>query len=111
MRLPYENGELVYTSFYVRFVPGIAGDITGTLALTTGAMKKEILLSGTGLDASTGVRSEVVWELDGDEQSVVSGPIEALPESWSNMSVSDYNRVGGISEKSQRNLILGGFMA
>ena len=108
LRLPYENGELAYTSFYVRFVPGIAGDITGTLALTTGAMKKEILLSGTGLDASTGVRSEVVWKLDGDEQSVVSGPIEALPESWSNMSVSDYNRVGGISEKSQRNLILGG---
>lgn len=26
LRLPYENGELVYTSFYVRFVPGIAGD-------------------------------------------------------------------------------------
>ena len=108
LQLPYENGDLGYTSFYVRFRPTATGDRTGTLTLTTGEMKKEVFLSGTGLDASAGNRSDVVWTLNGNDLPVVSGSLTALPESWSNMSVSDYNRVGGILEKSQRNLITGG---
>lgn len=107
LRLPYENGDLAYISFYVRFSPVTTGDANGTLTLTTGEVSKEISLSGTGSDASAGTRSEVVWSLNGNEQSEVSGLVTAIPESWSNMSVSDYNRVGGISEKSQRNLISG----
>lgn len=108
LQLAYESGDLAYTSFYVRFTPAVIGDATGTLTLTTGEMKKEISLSGTGLDASAGTRADVVWTLNGSDLPAVSGSITALPESWSNMSVSDYNRVGGIPEKSQRNLISGG---
>ena len=107
LQLPYQNGDLTYTSFYVRFSPSVAEDVTGSLVLTTGEMRKEIALSGMGIDASVGERAEVIWTLNGDEQSDVSGAVIALPESWSNMFVSDYNRVGGISEKSQRNLIVG----
>ncbi len=118
LSLDYDNGNLTYTTLYVKAQTSEAGVISGTMTFTNGNNTKEITLSCEGVNIGDGDEVLLQWELSSDDSYTLTGPAEAVPESWSEMVVQRYAvpnssttwpEDSGISsdQKTQRNMIAG----
>ncbi|MCD7710874.1 MAG: GDSL-type esterase/lipase family protein [Porphyromonadaceae bacterium] len=116
--LDYTNGNLTYTTLYVKAQMSEAGIISGTITFTNGNNTREITVSCEGVSLVGGAEVLLQWELSANDSYTLTGPAEAIPESWSEMVVKNYAVPNssvvwpddsGIStdQKTQRNLIEG----
>ena len=116
--LPYTNGNLSLSKFFIRCVGEVAGRIDGNLTVGTGSIEKQVALAMDVVDLSDGEPFHVFWELSKDDSYVVEGPVIPLAESWSKMYVSSYASPGSdaswpensgivVGYRTQRNLIEG----
>ncbi len=118
LSLEYADANLTYTTLYVKALVTEAGTTTGTMTFTNGNNTKEITLTCEGVTIADGEEVLLQWELSSDDSYVLTGPAEAIPESWSEMEVQNYAKPNanttwpddsGISadQKTQRNVIEG----
>ncbi len=110
----YTLNTLNLSNFYVRFKPSEVGSYNDTLTIGYGAGVKKIALKGECV-VLTGQNASVSWELSTTNQAVVTGPVDAIPETYSNMKLQNYAApnatttwTGGLianGTKTQRNVI------
>lgn len=117
-QLPYSEGNLSLSKFYVRCVGETAGEIRGTLIVGTGSIEKSIALTMDVVDLSDGEPFHVFWELSKDDSYISEGAVSPVAESWSKMYAKSYASPGSdatwpensgivVGYKTQRNLIEG----
>lgn len=117
VELSYENGNLPMTSVYVKFLPTEKGIKTGTLTVSNGENIRTATLTGEGVSFEGGVTAQAYWQLNQNTQPVVTGPILAAEESFSQMYPDRYAKPGSTTTwvdglidpetKTQRNIIEG----
>ncbi|MCD8297508.1 MAG: GDSL-type esterase/lipase family protein, partial [Prevotella sp.] len=92
LSLPYTDANLEYTTLYVRALLSEAGTVTGTMTFTNGNNTKQIEVTCEGVEISGGEEVLLQWELSKEsaDSYVLTGPAEAIAESWSDMEVSNY---------------------
>ncbi|MCD8203407.1 MAG: GDSL-type esterase/lipase family protein, partial [Prevotella sp.] len=91
LSLAYSDGNLEYTTLYVRALLSEAGTVTGTMTFTYGESTKEIEITCEGVDLSGGEEVLVHWELSsGSDSYTLTGPAEVIDESWSDLEVYNY---------------------
>lgn len=123
LQYTYTLGTISLTSFYVKFNPASVGLYNDSLILSNGTKTKKIAISGECV-VLTGQKASVYWELSATPGSaVVNGPVNAIPETYSNMVLQSYaapsstatiwngttNWTGTVlttTQKTQRNVIL-----
>ncbi|WP_455584558.1 GDSL-type esterase/lipase family protein [Bacteroides sp.] len=113
----YQNGNLPMTSVYVKFLPTEKGVKNGTLTVSNGTSTKTATLTGEGVSFEGGVAAQAYWQLSQDTKAVVTGPILAAEEVFSQMYADRYAKPGnpttwadGLVDpetKTQRNIIEG----
>ncbi len=115
--IPYENGNLSITPFFVKYAPENIGISTGNITVSNGKNSKFITLKGECVSFEGGIKAKAFWELSKNENSISEGPITVLPETFKNMFTDRYakpgsttiwedNRIDG-ETKTQRNIIEG----
>ena len=122
IQLSYTLGTINLTNFYVRFKPTLEGNYNDSLVLSNGTKTKKIAVSGQCITL-TGQNASAYWELSAAPGSAISqGPINVIPETYSNMVLSSYAATGStqtwsgattswtgtalsVSTKTQRNVI------
>lgn len=117
VELSYENGNLPMTSVYVKFLPTEKGITNGALTVSNGASTRTATLTGEGVSFEGGVAAQAYWQLSKNTEPVVTGPILAAEEVFSQMYPDRYAKPGnpttwvdGLIDpetKTQRNIIEG----
>ncbi|MCM1521938.1 MAG: GDSL-type esterase/lipase family protein [Muribaculaceae bacterium] len=114
------TGATLIEKFLVRMALAAAGEQTATIFITTpGGMKKDVAVTATGIELAGGVEVNAYWRLESNDQCVLDGPAEALPETWVGMEMQRYSNPNAntvwpdwtgyeASRKTQRNYIAGG---
>lgn len=117
LSLPYEGGTLIQ-----RFNASIAlnanGDNTGSITISAGDKQTVIPVSAKAIELAGGTEASVYWRLEKDDSYVVTGPINAIDQTWSEMYVQRYSNPNKntvwpentgftADRKTQRNLITG----
>lgn len=115
--LPYSLGNLVLTTFYLKYNPATEGNFSGNVVLTNGTSTKSIAVSGQCISLAGGQKAKAYWELIANSDAVSEGPITVIPETYSNMVLQNYAApsstttwTGGLianGTKTQRNVING----
>lgn len=117
LQLPYEGGTLIQR-FNTRVTLKSEGDIAGEINIEAGGKKSVIPVTATAVNLAGGTEAEVYWRLEKDDTYTITGPIQAIPESWNSMFVQRYSNPNAntvwpettgfdASRKTQRNLIEG----
>jgi len=113
------TGSTLISSVYVCANLAGAGTVSGTLTASDGIHVKSLSLTAEVVSlASESVECSVLWPMDGNGDPVVTGPIQAQDETWSEMYVRDNNNINkaavwpdesgyDASRKTQRNCIEG----
>ena len=122
LQIPYTLGTINLTNIYIKFKPTVVGNYNDSIVLTNGTKIKKIAVSGQCITL-TGQKASVYWELSAAPASAaVLGPVNAIPETYSNMILSSYAATGttqtwsggttswngtalGVATKTQRNVI------
>mgnify|MGYP003054550645 CR=1 FL=1 len=117
LEISYENGNVPMTSIYVKFLPTEKGVKNGTLTVSNGTNTKTATLTGEGVSFEGGVAAQAYWQLSQDTKAVVTGPILAAEEVFSQMYADRYAKPGNPTTwidgwidpetKTQRNIIEG----
>ncbi len=117
--LPYTNGNLDLTFFYISCLSNTPGHNTGTLTVSNGDVSRSIPMTMEVVELGDGEPFSVYWELSQNDECVVEGAVTPMGESWSKMYVQKYaapkneattwpeGSGHGTSDKTQRNLIEG----
>ena len=116
--IDYQGGNLDYTRLYVRATVSGVGNMVGSLELSNGNYTKSIPLMCEGIELAGGEEVVLQWPLEKDDSYILTGPVVAVPQSWSEMTVQRYaspnaNTVwpewSGLvnGQLTQRNLIVG----
>lgn len=92
--LNYDGGNVI-TTITVRTTLNNAGMTEGTLTVSNGTITKTLALSAECINLEGAVECSVVWPLTKSTQAnaTVTGPINAIDETWSNMYAKDYNSI------------------
>ena len=116
--IEYMNGTLV-KNFYARVTLATVGAFAGIITARSNAKSIEVPLSANAIDLGDGTPVKAFWPLLTSADCTTEGPITALDEQWSGMTVKDYAplKSGATSwstgattdnnRKTQRNDILG----
>jgi len=120
----YTLGTINLTNFYVKFKPSVVGSYNDSITLSNDTKTKKLAVSGQCITL-TGQNASAYWELSAAPGSAVTaGPINVIPESYSNMILSSYAAPGSTTTwsgattswtgtalsattKTQRNVIVG----
>ena len=110
----YTLGTVNLSTFYVKFKPTEIGYYNDSITISNGTKTKKIAVKGECI-VLTGQNSSVYWELIANDNAVVTGPVNAIPETYSNMKLQSYAApnattvwTGGLvvnGTKTQRNVI------
>lgn len=112
------SGSTLIAPVYVKVTGAGSGNITGSLKASNGTTTSELALTTEVVSLENGEDVSVVWPLTSSPEPVVTGPIEAIGETWENMYAKDYNNINSAAiwpegsgydatHKTQRNLIKG----
>ncbi len=112
------TGSTLIAPIYVKVTGTGSGNMTGTLKATNGSTSSELALTTEVVSLEDGEDVSVVWPLTSNAEAVVTGPIDALPETWEGMYAKDYSSINSkavwpegcgydVSHKTQRNSIKG----
>lgn len=117
LEIPYSEGYLPITRFYVKFLSERVGENLAKLSVSNGINTKEVDLRGEGVSFEGGQKASVYWELSNNENVVVEGAVSAIPEKFSKMYADRYAKPGSTTiwedgkvnpeTKTQRNIIEG----
>lgn len=95
LQYPYTLATINLTNFYVKFNPTVVGTYKDSLVLTNGTQTKKIGVSGECI-AITGQKASAYWELSAAPGAVAAtGPINTIPETYSNMVLQSYAAPSG----------------
>jgi lysophospholipase L1-like esterase len=124
LQYAYTLGTINLTNFYVKFKPTVVGSYNDSLVISNGTKTKKIALTGQCV-VLTGQNASAYWELSAAPAAAVTqGPINVIPETYSNMILSSYAATGStqvwsgattswtgvalsVSTKTQRNVVAG----
>lgn len=114
LNYPYTLGTLNLTTFFVKYKPAEVGLYNDSIIVTNGTKTKKIAVKGECV-VLTGQNANVLWDLTTTSDAVVTGPVDAISESYSNMKLQSYAApntttiwTGGLianGTKTQRNVI------
>lgn len=94
IEIPYSDGYLSITRFYVKFLSESVGEKIGKLSISNGVSTKEVSLRGEGVSFAGGQKASVYWELSKNEDAVVQGAVSMVPQKFSNLYVDRYAKPG-----------------
>ncbi len=111
------TGSTLISTVNVKVTGSGKAPITGTLKATCGKMESTLPLSVEVISLEGGQEVSVVWPLVSDNKPVITGPVEAVDQTWAQMIVNDYNSINkaavwpegtyDVAHKTQRNCIEG----
>lgn len=112
------TGSTLIQTIYVKLDVASKGTITGTLTASCGSLSGSLDLSAEAISLEGGTAVKVFYDLSANTDFTVSGPCNALPETYSNMYAKDYNTMNakadwtgteyeGQNPRVQRNCIEG----
>ncbi len=88
--LAYTDGNITYTTLYIKALLTTAGSVTGTLSLSNGTNEKQVTITAKAVELADGTEVTLVWPLTSDDTYTLDGPATAIEESWSEMVVNNY---------------------
>ncbi len=113
------TGSTLIQTVYVKLDVSSKGTISGVLTASCGELKGELDLSAEAISLEGGTAVKVYYDLSANTDAAVTGPCNALAETYSNMYAKDYNTMNakadwsgteyeGQNPRVQRNCIEGG---
>ena len=117
VKYDYTGGNAI-TTVTVRASFAEGGTHTGKLTVSNGTISKSLDLSAEVINLEGATECSIVWPMNGNNTPVVTGAINVIDESWSNMYAKDYNNINSAAvwpagsgydatRKTQRNCIEG----
>jgi len=124
LQLAYTLGTINLTNFYVKFKPTVIGNYNDSITLSNGIKTKKIGVTGQCI-VLTGQKASAYWELSAAPASATTqGPINVIPETYSNVGLQSYAATGSsetwsggtttwtgaalsVATKTQRNVVAG----
>ena len=115
--LSYKGGNMT-ASVKVRYEFAAAGDINGSITVTSGDKTVSVPVTGKCIELAAGVATSAYWRLEKDDACVTEGPVTVLGESYSEMKLQKYSAPNAnttwpegtgfdATRKVQRNIIEG----
>lgn len=115
--LSYKGSNLIGT-FYVRCELQQAGELDGTVTVTSGDKTITVPVVGKCIELASGVPTSAYWRLEKDDECTTNGPISSIGESYSEMKLQKYSNPNkattwpegtgfDATRKVQRNIIEG----
>lgn len=115
--LPYEGGTLIQR-FNVSVTLSDSGDFSGEVKIAAGDKQTVIPVKASAVNLEGGVEASVYWRLESNDEYVVEGPLQAIPENHVGMYVQRYSNPNAkttwpentgfdATRKTQRNLLIG----
>lgn len=115
--LSYKGGNMI-ASVKVSYAFAAAGDINGSITVTSGDKTVSVPVTGKCIELAAGVATSAYWRLEKDDACVTEGPVTVLGESYSEMKLQKYSAPNAnttwpegtgfdATRKVQRNIIEG----
>ena len=115
--LSYKGGNMI-ASVKVSYEFAAAGDINGSITVTSGDKTVSVPVTGKCIELAAGVATSAYWRLEKDDACVTEGPVTVLGESYSEMKLQKYSAPNAnttwpegtgfdATRKTQRNIIEG----
>ena len=115
--LSYKGGNMI-ASVKVSYDFAAAGDINGSITVTSGDKSVSVPVTGKCIELAAGVATSAYWRLEKDDACVTEGPVTVLGESYSEMKLQKYSAPNAnttwpegtgfdATRKVQRNIIEG----
>lgn len=115
--LSYKGGNMI-ASVKVSYDFATAGDINGSITVTSGDKTVSVPVTGKCIELAAGVATSAYWRLEKDDACVTEGPVTVLGESYSEMKLQKYSAPNAnttwpegtgfdATRKVQRNIIEG----
>lgn len=115
--LSYKGGNMI-ASVKVSYDFAAAGDINGSITVTSGDKTVSVPVTGKCIELAAGVATSAYWRLEKDDACVTEGPVTVLGESYSEMKLQRYSAPNAnttwpaesgfdATRKVQRNIIEG----
>ena len=115
--LSYKGGNMI-ASVKVSYEFAAAGDINGSITVTSGDKSVSVPVIGKCIELAAGVATSAYWRLEKDDACVTEGPVTVLGESYSEMKLQKYSAPNAnttwpegtgfdATRKVQRNIIEG----
>ena len=115
--LSYKGGNMI-ASVKVSYEFAAAGDINGSITMTSGDKTVSVPVTGKCIELAAGVATSAYWRLEKDDACVTEGPVTVLGESYSEMKLQKYSAPNAnttwpegtgfdATRKTQRNIIEG----
>lgn len=115
--LSYKGGNMT-ASVKVRYEFAAAGDINGSITVTSGDKTVSVPVTGKCIELAAGVATSAYWRLEKDDACVTEGPVTVIGESYSEMKLQRYSAPNAnttwpaesgfdATRKTQRNIIEG----
>lgn len=114
------TGSTLIQTVYIKLDVTAKGTISGTLTASCASLSGEIALKAEAISLEGGTAVKVFYDLSANTDVTVTGPCNALPETYSNMYAKDYNTMNanadwsgtayeGQNPRVQRNCIEGNY--
>ena len=115
--ISYKGGNMI-ASVKVSYEFAAAGDINGSITVTSGDKSVSVPVTGKCIELAAGVATSAYWRLEKDDACVTEGPVTVLGESYSEMKLQKYSAPNAnttwpegtgfdATRKVQRNIIEG----
>ena len=115
--LSYKGGNMT-ASVKVSYEFAAAGDINGSITVTSGDKSVSVPVTGKCIELAAGVATSAYWRLEKDDACVTEGPVTVIGESYSEMKLQRYSAPNAnttwpegtgfdATRKVQRNIIEG----
>lgn len=115
--LSYKGGNMI-ASVKVSYEFAAAGDINGSITVTSGDKTVSVPVTGKCIELAAGVATSAYWRLEKDDACVTEGPVTVQGESYSEMKLQKYSAPNAnttwpegtgfdATRKVQRNIIEG----
>ena len=112
------KGDNMIASVKVSYDFAAAGDINGSITVTSGDKTVSVPVTGKCIELAAGVATSAYWRLEKDDACVTEGPVTVLGESYSEMKLQRYSAPNAnttwpaesgfdATRKVQRNIIEG----
>ena len=115
--LSYKGGNMI-GSVKVRYDFNTAGDVSESVTVTCGEKTTSVPVTGKCIELADGVPTSAYWRLEKDDECTVTGPVNSLGETYSEMKLQRYSNPNAnttwpegtgfdATRKTQRNIIEG----
>ncbi|NPD83054.1 hypothetical protein HPS57_13885 [Prevotella sp. PINT] len=94
------SGSTLIQTLYIKLDVASKGTISGTLKAACPSLSGEIDLKAEAISLEGGTAVKVFYDLSSNTDVTVTGPCNALPETYSNMYAKDYNTMNAKADWS-----------